>query len=238
LPGVQFRNHLPARSVHWQWLANYNQVKRLPDRYSILATGITGAIMNRILKSISGLFIVGWMGVAHAGTQSSLVIQVPEAFYQHPVRLLHPYMNYWHNRAEAAESVGLSSFESKNFTTSSCEAEAKGQALVVIEPNMFYNPQSGIFYSEITAKVYNQPAADSALGKPLMTVKGQGQSRGWLTFNVENSTHKSYQQAFDQVIDQLQKNPIFQQSVEQAPVQTYQALCNSINTLANPKLFF
>lgn len=191
--------------------------------------------MKRILLSI---LCLGWMGSANAVSQPALVIQVPESFYQHPVHLLHPYLNYWHNRAEAAEAVGLSSFQSQNFTTSSCEAEAKGQALVVIEPNMFYNPQTGIFYSEITAKVYNHPAAESALGKPLMTVKGEGQSRGWLTYNVEYSTHQSYQQAFNKVIQQLQQSPTFQQSVEQAPVQTYQALCNSINTLSQPKAFF
>lgn len=194
--------------------------------------------MKRILLSISSALCLGLMGLSQAGAQPSLVIQVPEAFYQHPVRLLHPYINYWHNRAEAAETVGLSSFHAKNFATSSCEAEAKGQALVVIEPNMFYNPQTGIYYSQITAKVYSQPAADSALGKPLVEVKGEGQSRGWLTYNVEYSTHQSYQQAFDQVIQQLQKSQVFQQSVEQAPVQTYQALCNSINTLSQPKAFF
>ncbi|MDP8566846.1 hypothetical protein [Methylophilus aquaticus] len=183
------------------------------------------------------LLTLTWHG-AMAETSSSLVIQVPESFYKHPVRLLNPYLNYWHNRAEAAEAVGLSSFQSQHFTTSSCETEAKGQALVVIEPNMFYNPQTGVFYSEITAKVYTQSAADSALGKPLMTVKGQGQSRGWLTHNVEYFTHQSYQQAFDQIIQQLQQSTAFQQSVAQAPVQTYQALCTSIDTLSQPKLFF
>lgn len=194
--------------------------------------------MKRILWSITTALCLGWMGVSQAGTPSSLVIQVPESFYQHPVRLLNPYLNYWHNRAEAAETVGLSSFQAQNYTTSSCEADAKGQALIVIEPNMFYNPQSGIFYSEITAKVYSQSTAETALGKPLMTVKGLGQSRGWLTYNVENATHKSYQQAFDQVISQLQQNQAFQQSLAQTPVQTYQALCNSINTLSQPKAFF
>lgn len=194
--------------------------------------------MKHLALSISSMLCLSWLNQSLADTLPSLVIQVPEAYYQHPVRLLNPYFNYWHNRAEAAEAVGLSSFQSKDYTTASCQAEAKGQALVVIEPNMFYNPQTGIFYSEITAKVYTQPTADSALGKPLMTVKGQGQSRGWLTYNVEYFTHKSYQQAFDQVIQQLQQNPTFKQSVEQAPVQTYQALCNSIDTLAQPKVFF
>lgn len=190
--------------------------------------------MKRVLLSI---LCLGWMGTVHAASQPTLVIQVPEAFYQHPVHLLHPYLNYWHNRAETAEAVGVASFQSHNFATSSCEAEANGQALVVIEPNMFYNPQTGIFYSEITAKIYSDPAAGSALGKPLISVNEQGQSRGWLTYNVEYFTSQSYQQAFDRVIQQLQQNPSFQQ-IAQAPVQTYQNLCTSINTLSQPKAFF
>lgn len=194
--------------------------------------------MKRILMSIGSLLCISWLGIGHAATQPSLVIQVPETFYQHPVRLLHPYANYWHNRGEAAEKVGLSSFEKQHYTTSSCEAEAKGQALVVIEPNLFYNPQMGVFHTEITARVFTQGSADSALGKPLLTVKGIGQSNGWITYNVENFANKSYQQAFDQVIQQLQKNPVFQQSIAQAPVQTFDALCTSINTITQPKLFF
>lgn len=191
--------------------------------------------MKRMLIAIIGL---SWMGFSCAGTQPSLVIQVPDTFHKNPVRLLHPAINYWHDRGESAEEVGLAAFKSQNYNTSSCQADATGQALVVIEPNMFYNPQMGVFHSEIIAKVYTKNTADSALGKPLLEVKGLGQSRGWLTYNVENFAQRSYRQAFDQVIKQLQQNSAFQQSIEQAPVQTYQALCDSINTLTTPKLFF
>jgi hypothetical protein len=195
-------------------------------------------LMKRFLMSAGSLLCLAWLSSSHAASQPSLVIQVPETFYQHPVRLLHPYANYWHNRGVAAEKAGLSSFEKQHYSTSGCEAEAKGQALVVIEPNLFYNPQMGVFHTEITARVFTKASADSALGKPLMTVKGEGQSRGWITYNVENSASKSYQQAFDQVIDQLQKDPLFERSVAQAPVQTFEALCTSINTISQPKLFF
>lgn len=199
--------------------------------------------MKQILRSISGALCLGslclgWSSLAHADSAPTLVIQVPASFYQHPVRLLHPYINYWHDRAEAAATVGISRFEAQHFNTASCQAEAQGQALVVIEPNLFYNPQTGIFYSEISARVYTQPSADSALGKPLLSIKGEGQSRGWLSYNVEYSAQQSYAQAFDQVIRQLQQHPAFQQSVSQAPVQTYQALCQSIDTLSQPKAFF
>lgn len=194
--------------------------------------------MNRILLVIGSLLCNGWINTSYAATAPTLVLQVPETFYQHPVRLLHPYQMYWHNRAEAAEKAGLSAFQAQNYSTASCEADAQGQALVVIEPNMFYNPQMGVFHTEITAKVYNQPGADSALGKPLMTVKGQGQSRGWVTYNVDHFASKSYQQAFEQVIQQLQSNPVFEQTIAQTPLQSYQALCTSIDTITQPKLFF
>lgn len=193
--------------------------------------------MKQILMT-AGLICASWIGVANAATTPALVIQVPDTFYQHPVRLLHPYANYWHNRGESADKVSASAFQSQHYTTSSCTADANGQALVVIEPNMFYNPQMGVFHSQITARVYTKASADSALGKPLLTAKGEGQSRGWITYNVENFAQKSYQQAFDQVIQQLQKDPVFKQSVEQASVQNFEALCDSINTITQPKLFF
>lgn len=190
--------------------------------------------------ALAGLELTGLGLSAHAQTASepALVIQVPQSFYQHPVRLLHPYINYWHPRGQAAAQVGVSSFQAKNYSTSSCEAEAKGQALVVIEPNMFYNPQTGIFYSQIVAKVYDKPGADSALANPMLTVKGEGQARGWLTYNIEGFAQQSYQQAFDQVIARLQQDASFQRSVSQGAVNTYSALCQSINTLSQPKALF
>jgi hypothetical protein len=197
--------------------------------------------MKRILISIASVACAGWMAAGYAANSPAnpaLVIQVPDTFYEHPVRLLNPYANYWHNRGEAADRVSLQTFQARQYSATSCKADAKGQALVVIEPNLFYNPQMGIFHTEITAKVYTQPAADSALGKPLVTAKGQGESRGWITYNVENFARKSYQQAFDQVIQQLQKNPVFQQSVAQGSVQNFEALCTSINTITQPKIFF
>lgn len=203
--------------------------------------------MNRRLLTL-GLVSFGYLGLAlsglsmHAqadtGSEAALVIQVPQSFYQHPVRLLHPYINYWHPRGEAAAQVGVNSFQAKNYATSSCEADAKGQALVVIEPNLFYNPQSGVFYSQIVAKVYDKPGADSALANPLLTVKGEGQARGWLTYNIEGFAQQSYEQAFEQVIARLQQDAGFQRSISQGTVHTYAALCQSINTLSQPKAQF
>lgn len=173
-----------------------------------------------------------------AASNPSLVIQIPQTFYDHPVRLLQIAMAYWHNRGTAAAEVGMQEFQAQHFNTSSCQSDATGQALVVIEPNMFYNPKMGIYYSEITAKVYNKPTADSALGNPVLTFKGQGQTFGNITHNVEFFTHKAYQQAFDQVISQLEQNITFKELLSQAPSQSFQALCTSINTTTQSKMFF
>jgi len=193
--------------------------------------------MKKILMTV-GLICASWIGAAHAAANPELVIQVPDTFYKNPVRLLHPYVNYWHNRGESVDKVSLSVFQTQHYDASSCKADAKGQALIVIEPNMFYNPQMGTFHSQITAKVYTKASAESALGKPLVTAVGEGESRGWITYNVENFAQKSYQQAFAHVIQKLEKDPVFKQSVEQGTVQNFEALCDSINTITQPKLFF
>lgn len=168
----------------------------------------------------------------------TLVLQIPQRFYQHPSHMLGPFAGYWHNRGTIAEQVGVASFQAQQFPTSSCSTEAEGQALVVLEPHIFFNPKVGIFYSEITARVYTKNAADSALEKPLLTLKTEGQSIGTMTHNIEMFTRQAYQQAFDRLLVQLQENSAFQQLVPQAPSQTYHALCESIDTLAQPKLFY
>ena len=50
--------------------------------------------MKRMLLSITGALCLGWISLSQAETSPALVIQVPESFYQHPVRLLNPYLNY------------------------------------------------------------------------------------------------------------------------------------------------
>jgi hypothetical protein len=190
--------------------------------------------MKRILLSLIAL---GWLSVSHAENEPVLVIQVPAMFYEHPTQLINPRFGYWHNRGKATEKVGLAAFQGQHYKTSRCQAEANGQALVVLVPNISYNPQMGIFHSEIIAKIYSTPSATGALEKPLVTVKGQGQSRGWLSYNAEAFIQKSYQQAVDQVIQQLQKDTTLQQALNQAPQQNYQALCDSIDTLAQSQLY-
>lgn len=168
----------------------------------------------------------------------TVVLQVPQSYHMHPVRLLHPFMDYWHDRADAAQEVGTAAFQAQQYATASCQADAQGQALVVLEPNMFYNPKQGMFYSQITAKVYLKNTVETALEKPLLTVVTEGQSLGTLTHNAELFTHRAYQQAFDRLMVQLQQNGAFQQSLAQAPSQTYQALCTSIDKLEKTNLFY
>ena len=192
--------------------------------------------MKRLLLGLS--FICASSSGMAIDNAPQLVIQVPNSYYQRPVHLTQAFLGYWHDRADAAHAVATETFGAHHYSTSSCDANPQGQALVVLEPNMFYNPKQGIFYSEITAKVYTQNSAAGALDKPLLTLKAEGQAVGNLTHNVETFTHRSYQQAFDRLLGQLQDNTVFQQSLVRLPNQTYQALCNSIDTLSQPKIFY
>lgn len=192
--------------------------------------------MKTLFCIMSGL----WLGLLALSAQATpvVILQVPQTFHQHPVRLLHPYINYWHDRGDAAEKVGLAAFQDQHFQTTACEAGTPGQALVVVEPYMFYNAKMGVFYSEITAKVYTAANAEAALQPPVLTVKGEGQTVGNLSHNAEFFMAQAYRQAFGRVIDDLQKNPAFTAMLGQGHLQTYQALCASIDTLNKPALFF
>ncbi len=169
---------------------------------------------------------------------TSLVVQVPQSYYQNPVQLVHPYLNYWHNRGAVVERLGVSSFENQQYTVNECRQGAQGQALVVLEPNMFYNPRMGMFYSKITAKVYTKAGADAALVKPALVLKAEGQAVGTLTHNVELFTKRAYQHAFDQLMQQLQQHTDFQQTLANTPSQGFQALCQSVDTLITPARWF
>lgn len=177
------------------------------------------------------LLTIPWLSAAHAADEPILVIQVPATFHQHPTRLINPRIDYWHNRGKAAEKAGLAAFHDQHYQTADCSGGADGQALIVIVPDMFYNPQRGVFHAQILARVYTQPAADESSGKPLLTVKGEGEARGWLSSVAENFTHKAYRQAFDSVIQQLQKEPVFRQALDKTLLQSYQVLCDSMDTL-------
>lgn len=173
-----------------------------------------------------------------ASATNSLVVQIPQSYYQHPVHLLHPYQNYWHNRALQVEQLGITSFEGQQYTVNQCSQGAQGQALVVLEPNIFYNPKMGVFYSQITAKVYTDASANAALIKPVLTLKAEGQAFGSLLHNPELFTKRAYQQAFDRLQQQLQQHPDFQQTLAQAPNQGFEALCESVDTLTKPNHWF
>lgn len=184
-------------------------------------------MMKRILLSIVAM---GWLSASYADDQPALVIQVPQTYYEHPTRIFHPRIDYWHNRGQSAEEVGVAAFKANQINTSSCKADANGQALVVILPNVSHNLQMGMYHTDITAKVYTSPTAEGALGEPVATVKGQGQIRGWVSYNSDSFIQKAYRQAFDTVIAQLQKEMAFQQAIK-GPVQNYKALCDSVNAL-------
>lgn len=192
--------------------------------------------MRTLIHTGLGLFLLGMSQLGMASP--TLVLQVPETYFKNPVRLLHPYLNVWHNRANAAQQAGIQQFNAQQITVNTCDAGAQGQALVVIEPNMFYNPKMGVFYSEIKARVFLNASIDASLTKPILMVTGTGSTVGNLATTPDFFMQKAYAQAYDQVIAQLLANDTFNTSVAQAPSQTYQALCTSIDTISQPKLFF
>jgi hypothetical protein len=181
------------------------------------------------------LIAIAWIDCAVADVNADLVLKVPDTFYQHPTRLSHPRLDSWHNRGKVAEKAGVSAFRSHHYTVKNCSADGSGKALILILPSMFYNIQSEIFHSEIVAKVFTEATASGELAKPLLTITGKGQKRGWLSPNSERFTYESYMLAFDNITQELQENVAFQDAMKKASVQNFAAACAQVDTSTPPE---
>ncbi len=201
--------------------------------------------MNRQIKfawlsvTLLTAMLLGFALTAKANTPTgNIVVQIPQTFYHNPVRMLHPYMDYWHNRGEALSRSALASFQPLSLASNSCQQTISANALIVLEPNMFYNAQLRVFHSQITAKVYTNNEASAALTNPDLVVTGIGQQLGELSYQAEYFMEKSYAKALAQVSEKLAQSDAFKQSLARNQSKSYQALCQSIDTVTQQKLYF
>lgn len=195
--------------------------------------------INNISKSLRLILsaVATLMLSMSANANSNIIVQVPQTYYEHPVRLLHPYIDYWHTRAIGAQKAAQKVLSQAGFNVQSCDGNSTAQGALIVEPNMFYNPQMGVFYGQIIAKWYSHNDAAAALLAPDYVFKGEGQQLGSLRFGAEYAMQQAYTLAMQQVLQQLQQSAL-NKTLETAPAKNYQGLCQGADQLLKPKLFY
>lgn len=212
-------------------ISQHNRAKALQNKKHIQYAWLSVTLVTAVLLGFA-------LSASANTTTGNIAVKIPQTFYQNPVRMLHPYMDYWHNRGQALSSSAEQSFQPLSLPSQTCQNNSEANALVVLEPNMFYNAQLRVFHSQVTAKVYTNNEASAALTQPDLVITGTGQQLGELSYQAEFFMQKAYAQALAQVSDKLAESDAFQQSLARSPAKSYQALCQSIDTVTQPKLYF
>ncbi|MDP2153122.1 MAG: hypothetical protein Q8J66_05635 [Methylotenera sp.] len=135
---------------------------------------------------------------------SQLLMYIQPVDYTNPIRLWHPYYDYWMYQGPVVEKVAMTKFTEAYGDVGMCEVSQSGKALVWLQPKLFYNPQVQLFYGEVAADVYK------GIGEHLGEYVGKSQVRGFLNMHAEASIEEAYALAVADVVAKMQADTTLQ----------------------------
>lgn len=170
--------------------------------------------------------------------QGNMAVHIAQMHYEHPTRLMHPYLDVWHMKGPLAQKVALATL-SKRFEHVQWCNQAKHATLVLqLEPHMFYNPQLKVFHAEIIAKAYTQSGGSSNLEPAMLKIKKQAQQVGDLNATPAFYMEKAYVKAMDKVIAALEKDAVFVNSLQTTQAKQVETICPALDELPVSKLYY
>ena len=173
---------------------------------------------------------------------SSIAVHIAKRHYEHPVRLLHPYLDVWHMKGPMVEKVALKALPKHFANVSMCANSSNADVVLSLEPQIFYNAQLRVFYAEIIAKAYvnNGEPIDQLVA--IATVKKQVQQNGDLGIKPEYYMEKAYTKAMDKVIKALEVDSAFlavlNKTADKTPTNKAETLCDGLNDLPVSKIYY
>lgn len=162
----------------------------------------------------------------------NIALHIAKLHYEHPVRLLHPYIDVWHMKGPLAEKAALKTFSKRFANIGMCNASNNANVVLLLEPHMFYNPQLRVFHGEIILKVFTNST------EPVATIKKQAQQNGWLDIKPEFYMEKAYIKAMDKVIKKLELDKAFLDALAQTNTAHAENLCSSLDDLPLAKKYY
>lgn len=129
---------------------------------------------------------------------TSVLIYINPVFYEHPVRMLHPYLDYWHMRGPMFEKIAVEALNNKQINAQTCKSNADTNLTISLEPYIFYNPQMRVFHSEVIANVY------AGKLEPIATYKASAQQQGELNNVADYYLKLAYKKAMQGIVTKMQ----------------------------------
>lgn len=127
------------------------------------------------------------------------LIYISPSDYNHSVRLLHPYYDYWFEQGPIVEPIALAALQANDKNIAMCKANETADEVIRIKPSVFYNPLLRVFYTSVSATVF------SGSGEQLAVYKGEGQQNGFMAVNHATVMHltKAYKTAMDDLVKNM-----------------------------------
>lgn len=164
---------------------------------------------------------------------ANMLLYIQPVEYTNPIRLSNHYSYaYWFEQGPIVESLALNKLNQIYTAVSMCEANQYAKTLVWLQPRMFYNPQSQIFYGQVTANVY------TGKGEFKSSYVGKSRLHGFLDIKPAVWIEKSYALAIDKMAAKMQADKSLQaliNSNKQAS-NTDATSCSMAASLPIPKI--
>jgi hypothetical protein len=99
--------------------------------------------LNQLLNGFkmaifASVLFVSQAAFAQTKLPGNVAIHIAKTHYEHPVRLLHPYLDFWHMKGPLAQKAALKTVQKRFAGVTDCKTNA--QVVLLLEPHMFYNP--------------------------------------------------------------------------------------------------
>jgi hypothetical protein len=170
----------------------------------------------------------------------NIAMHIGKTHYEHPVRLLHPYLDVWHMKGPLAEKAALKALQKRFANVGDCSAPAN--IVLLLEPHMFYNAQLRVFHGEIIARAYVKTTEEPTYENAITVIKKQAQQTGELGIKPDFYMEKAYTKAMDKVIKKLETDPAFLATLNQTNAQTNidnpKTICDALDVLPAAKFYY
>ncbi|QVL45925.1 MAG: hypothetical protein KFB94_02085 [Methylophilaceae bacterium] len=173
---------------------------------------------------------------AHAQVPSDkqLAVHIAGVHYKHPTILFFPYVTIWQMQGPLVEAVAMSSLTSLFSNVSECRTDAAKDAnlVMLLQPHLFYNPQSAIYYAKLTASVYG------AQEQVITSITKEARVVGPVNINPDLYSKKVYSKAIDHIIEALKTDVAFLSALkEKTPINTNQ-ICNNLDNIPTNRFYY
>ena len=194
-------------------------------------------MQKRFLMMVGFLFCLP----VHAETAvtklpGNIAMHISQTHFEHPVRLLHPYLDVWHMKGPLAEKAALRTLKKRFANVGDCSAPAN--VVLLLEPHMFYNAQLRVFHGEIIARAYTKGSEEPTYENALTVIKKQAQQNGELGVKPDFYMEKAYAKAMDKLIKKLETDKAFLATLDKANMDNPKAVCDALDKLPAAKFYY